>query len=990
MSAAEAEVKVERLTPSPENRIPPSPSPEPQSQPVIPKPDPAIFDPEIRIDGANNASPQSKPVYTWQQPADFGLQIQVETREKAVKAGLNFLGDLNTALGLYTADVPSAKKWIERIRTTGAGKSSMINALLEEEDLLPADDEKACTAVCVEISSNTGPTKAYRAKIERISAEDWKIELEKLFQDISDQALNKDGEDGEPDLERDMRIKTAFQKLTCVYPYIETIADLKIYTVSNLLNHPNIKDVLGKTKHIVEKTLDEFAAAIKPYIDSSKSKQEGGKQSFAHWPLVKLVHLWVKSTILQHGIVLVDLPGSMDTNAARGAIAETYQKNLLVNCIVAPTARAASDKPAQDLLGEVAQRSLQLDGKFSADSLCFIVSKTDSSLSMARYIKNHKNVEAMLKVEFEEQASLNNKLDRLRIHCAEKKKSQGAYEKLAKDLKKQIEAIANKPGSGDSPKKRKREDGEHQETRTPKKNARQTEYNELVVRIKEAKIGADKAGSSLHSATEKISALEQALKDSESRKLAVCVKNRNDVSATEIRRDFEGASKHLSRKGTGKQLQVFCVSAWAFGPLLRGEEPMSGFPKISDTGIPALQNWLTETTLPTRNRNALSFLEDIVSLELSMVNWLSDNSLELKISNSERKNLDECFEKHFQGLQKETSKANSQIVQKCKLTVEEDLLSQMVKVELTARGQAEQTVKSWAQRPMHWSTHRACNRGQGIWKTVKGIEHNWIDKLAGIYLQPLTKDWDRTLHTKLPAQRTFYDDTISLLIRSFIVDVSTSVGKILPSLGDAVQQWKESSARSMVTIQKVSRVIFDEDIQKVTRDSHRLVQPRIQRLWKSTFDECGEDFGPGHFKRNQQRHVLFVQNNGRLMYKQSSRAIKDSFEKLWESLPANFDKGTGRANLQIQEEFKEMLANYALHGDKESSNSVEASSKAHLQEQIRRLFNDLKTAWVETIEIPEVAEEVESEYVEIDIEGVLNDDEQDEEFIDLIDSSDED
>ncbi|EKD14365.1 uncharacterized protein L3040_008278 [Drepanopeziza brunnea f. sp. 'multigermtubi'] len=982
MSAAEEEVKVERLTRSPENKI--------------------------RIDGANQASPPSKPVYTWQQSAEFGLQIQVETREKAVKAGLSFLGDLNTALGLHTADVPSAKKWIERIKqitgdrghtrvligflgTTGAGKSSMINALLEEEDLLPADDEKACTAVCVEISSNTEPMEAYRAKIERISTEDWKIELEKLFQDISDQALNKDGEDGEPDLERDMRIKTAFQKLTCVYPHIETIADLKSYTVSNLLNHPNIKDVLGKTRHIVKETLDEFAAAIKPYIDSSKSKQGGGKQSFAHWPLVKLVQLWVKSTILQHGIVLVDLPGSMDTNAARGAIAETYQKNLSVNCVVAPTTRAASDKPAQDLLGEVAQRSLQLDGKFSADSLCFIVSKTDSSLSMARYIKNHKNVEAMLKVEFEEQASLNNKLDRLRIHCAEKKKSQGAYEKLAKDLKKQMEVIVfKKSGSGDSPKKRKREDGEHPETRTPKQNARQTEYLELVAKIKEAKIGADKAGSSLHSATEKISALEQALKDSESRKLAVCVKNRNDVSATEIRRDFEGASKYLSRKGTGKQLQVFCVSAWAFGPLLRGEKAMSGFPKISDTGIPALQNWLTETTLPTRNRNALSFLDDIVSLELSMVNWLSDNSLGFKISNSERKNLDECFEQHFQGLQKETSKVNSQIVQKCKSTVEEGLFSQMVKVELIAGGQAEQTVKSWAQRPMHWSTHRACNRGQGIWKTVKGIEHNWIDKLAGIYLQPLTKDWDRTLHTKLPAQRTFYDDKISLLIQSFIVNVSTSVGKILPSLGDAVQQWKESSARSMVTIQKISRVIFDEDIQKVTRDSHRLVQPEIQRLWKPTFDKCGENSGPGHFKRNQQRHVLFVQKNGRLMYEQSSRAIKNSFEKLWEGLPANFDEGTGRANLQIQEEFKEMLANYTLHGDKESAKSVEASSKAHLQEKIRRLFNDLKTAWAETIEIPEVAEEVESEYEEIDIEGVLKDDEQDEEFIDLIDSSDED
>jgi predicted GTPase len=62
---------------------------------------------------------------------------------------------------------------------TGAGKSSLINALLEYEDLLPADDEKACTAVCVEIGWNPGedPAHAFQARIDRISEDDWRIEL---------------------------------------------------------------------------------------------------------------------------------------------------------------------------------------------------------------------------------------------------------------------------------------------------------------------------------------------------------------------------------------------------------------------------------------------------------------------------------------------------------------------------------------------------------------------------------------------------------------------------------------------------------------------------------------------------------------------------------------------------------------------------------------------------------------------------------------------
>jgi hypothetical protein len=229
---------------------------------------------------------------------------------------------------------------------TGAGKSSMINALLEHEDLLPADDEKACTAVCVEIMWNglENPAQAFQARIDRISAEDWRIEMEKLFQDISDQAQNKDDENGEPDLERDMRIKTAFQKLKCVYPHIRSIQDLKNLTVKDLLEHPNVKNILGQSKWISNKSLEEFASAIKPYIDSSTSKEGSGK-SFAQWPLVKLVRLLVKSRILMDGIILVDLPGSMDTNTSRSAVAENYQKNLTVTCVVAPTARAASDKP---------------------------------------------------------------------------------------------------------------------------------------------------------------------------------------------------------------------------------------------------------------------------------------------------------------------------------------------------------------------------------------------------------------------------------------------------------------------------------------------------------------------------------------------------------------------------------------------------------------------------------------------------------------------
>jgi len=357
----------------------------------------------------------------------------------------------------------------------------MINALLEQEDLLPADDEKACTAVCVEISFNPQdePDRLYLAKIERITEEEWKTELEKLFQDISDSAQNKDGDDGEPDLERDMRIKAAFQKLKCVYPHIKSVADLQTWKVENLLAHPNVKGILGIGVPLASSSREEFSALIKPYIDSSNSKERGGK-SFAQWPLVKVVRLFIKSSILKDGIVLVDLPGSMDTNAARGAIAENYTKNLTVSCICAPTQRAASDKPvssllskadtddakhskAQDLLGNIAQRTMKLDNKFSSNHLCFIVTKTDSSLNMQRYIKTHPNVEEDLEEEFEKEKNCQDLLIQAQDFCTDRKQNQEDNEKrlvvVKSEMKKLAAAIRKLPGGSEALATKKRKVG---------------------------------------------------------------------------------------------------------------------------------------------------------------------------------------------------------------------------------------------------------------------------------------------------------------------------------------------------------------------------------------------------------------------------------------------------------------------------------------------------------------------------------------------------
>jgi hypothetical protein len=175
---------------------------------------------------------------------------------------------------------------------------------------------------------------------------------------------------------------------------------------------------------------------------------------------------------------------------------------------------------------------------------------------------------------------------------------------------------------------------------------------DLQAKIKETKSKIDDDGNRLYKIHKKIKEIEKSLIQKESRKTAACIMNRNQVSKKEIRQDFEAAAKQMGRKGESRPLQVFCVSSWAFAGFMKGAEPLPGFRKPSETGIPDLQKWLIETTLETRDRNAVSFLENIVSLELSMGPWLADTSEEYKMPLSQRDVVEDMFDRKFQDLVK--------------------------------------------------------------------------------------------------------------------------------------------------------------------------------------------------------------------------------------------------------------------------------------------------------------------------------------------------
>ena len=319
---------------------------------------------------------------------------------------------------------------------TGVGKSSLLNALLDEASVLPTSGSQGCTAAPIELRFNSALQQTteglsglhvYTARVEFISQDDWDKELPKLVADI---CSNEDFFHGKP---RSDEGKEAWQKLEHVYgsgllhqfelktPMADVLQALSADRVLTTILAPTkgeqcsvkewgkgVPNDAAEAASLVSGRLDraqlarkrewasEFRQSLEPFV--YRDVGSGGPGGRQKWPLVKRVVLQGPWPALRSGACFVDLPGVHDSNIARAKVAANYLPRCTSIWIVAPISRAVDNKQAKDLLGEQFKRQLLMDGQYGAVS--FICTQTDDC-SPSEIVRDHADLAAQVPMRLE-------------------------------------------------------------------------------------------------------------------------------------------------------------------------------------------------------------------------------------------------------------------------------------------------------------------------------------------------------------------------------------------------------------------------------------------------------------------------------------------------------------------------------------------------------------------------------------------------------------
>ncbi|KAF2800452.1 hypothetical protein K505DRAFT_228631 [Melanomma pulvis-pyrius CBS 109.77] len=881
------------------------------------------------------------------RPKDVYLRRLIEKQDPelldaGVRRAFEDLDSIQGALSQYVTLSPDADyfgKEIEKLRTqaerkptvvgvggtTGAGKSSLINAILDEERLMPTNCMRACTAVVTEISWNNSldPNRKYTATIEFITREDWEKEVRILLKDFRTESGGVAKESSDPNSDG-----IAWAKFHAVYPE-KTKEMLYNCNVADLMNVTSVLDVLGTTKNINKSTAEPFYRELQRYVDSkekSRGKNKNDKRDRTSvvpeielWPLIKVVKIQTKSLALSTGAVIVDLPGVHDSNAARDAVAQGYLEQCTRLWIVTPINRAVDDKAAKTLLGDSFKRQLKFDGGLS--DVTFICSKTDDiSITEAT---DSLDLENRISVYRDEGRVCNKRLQKLNeevrglqvsIKYCEKtisevdndvavgytlkdglNRGQTAYAPINKGNKR-------KRGNLDEiSRKRNRPEEDSNDSYTEVTAAPQTPLTEEDIRIKLEKREHARYEISQMTAKRKKLRKDQAVIKSNLANIrleisAICIAGRNEYSKSAVQQHYAAGIRELDQENAAedeanfnpdedlrnydevaKSLPVFCVSSRAYQNLcgrLQNDDKVPGFKSAEETEIPQLQAHCMKLTEAGRIQTSLAFLQGFRQLLHTLSLWSSTHGSGSEMKSDEKQKQHQYVRMRLDELQKGLKMP----VLGCTTTMEgelrEHISDKYPKAVEAAFRNAPIVSRGWgapkSEGGLAYITYKAIVRHQGAFQSGSAGYKNFNSELIEPILKLLATGWERAFQTRLPEIIQQYTQASIRVLQNFHEEIEKNArqhGELahLPLLTSLIRNHEQRFRDHNINL------IYQ--MTRLHRDANRQFMPAIANIMIKGYENCDKERGTGAFMRMKDRMNEHVERYRHSMFTTATETV---------------------------------------------------------------------------------------------------------------------
>ncbi|KAF7133652.1 hypothetical protein CNMCM5793_004944 [Aspergillus hiratsukae] len=718
---------------------------------------------------------------------------------------------------------------------TGAGKSSLINAIIDEKGMLATNCMRAATAVATEVAYNDGPRR-YKAEVHFIQPEEWKRELEILCHEMLDE-------------------------------------------------NPDINAIRTTREKIKATTLGSSQTSSSPYIDS---KSGTGREDAGLWPLIKSVRLYVKAQALATGAVLVDLPGLYDSNAARVAVADDYLKRCAAHWIVAPINRAVDDKIAQSLVSKHLKSQMIFD--CVCDSLTFICTKTDdicvTEVQMCLGLKS-----PSFDREEEEKRDLATEVQML---DEEKARVQG----LLNETQDRIDSLEDVSIEDPLPSPLKRRwisDAESifVEFQIVSKEeilrAYKAQKSELRGR-RNALIQQRKVKG------EVLKRLTVELAQKHASNIQTCIRERNNYSKTEITKHFQQLNRENDNRILhGKTeleggLPVFCVSTKAYqklqGRLQKNEPEVAGFTELEQTEIPQLQAHCIRLTEGPREALSKLFLIELKKLLQSMSLWSSATGSAHVLSDAKMQEMEAGYKEAVAKMEKAslfhhplTASCQSQGMQElqdqlfCRLhkTFARNIFEKLDDACHRGSQGLGEVVADWNES-VYWSTYRAICRRSGVWKG-----YNWNREVAHPMLEYISSYWIRTFNEEVSFHLESFSQNVKSCLDIFHKHVVSSADESIAEQNNAKLQKSLGTAAGSLKYQVQG---IEEALRTRQKTANRLFVEVIAAELDGTFWRCANEAGTGMLKRMQALMQREAEVNGAEILRKSAQRVSEELSNI--------------------------------------------------------------------------------------------------------------